>query len=187
MRFIGFDPGLSGAIGVVTESGRFVEVHDMPTMSASKTSDKQKVNVPELARILRGIIGDGEVVAITEYVQPMPSIPGADGQRRGMGSASAFSFGKSVGHIEACVLTLGISLEWVTPVQWKKALGLKSDKEQCRSFAVSVFPGAPLGLKKHHGRAEALLIARWYALKQRSDIEKATGFHSVAREGAPAT
>jgi crossover junction endodeoxyribonuclease RuvC len=184
MRVIGFDPGLYGAIGVVSETGRFISVHDMPTMAASKNSDKQKVNVPELARILRSIIVEGDCIAVTEYVQPMPSIPGADGQRRGMGAASAFSFGKSVGHIEASILTLGVSLEWVTPAQWKKALNLNNSKDAARAFAQSVYPEAPLGLKKHHGRAEALLIARWYALKLRQAEAAGASFH---REAAAAS
>lgn len=181
MRIIGIDPGLYGAVGLVTASGNFVDVHDMPTMAASKTSDKQKINVPELARILRSML-DGDVVAVTEYVQPMPSQPGAGGERRGMGAASAFSFGKSVGHIEACILTLGISLEWTTPAQWKKAMGLSSDKEICRAFAQSVYPQASLGRKKDHGRAEALLIARWYAqkLQRGADVEARTSAAQAA-------
>ena len=35
------------------------------------------------------------------------------------------------------------------------------DKEASRKLAIQWFPKAPLQLKGHHGRAEALLIARW--------------------------
>lgn len=166
MRIIGVDAGVSGAIGLIDEQGRFVAVHDMPTMNANKTGDKQQINVAELGKVLRSMLdNDHDVTAIMERVQPMPSIPGPDGVRRGMGSSSAFSFGKSVGHVEAAILVLGIPLEFVMPAQWKKTMnlpGARENKDAARAYAQNVYPDAPLGLKKHHGRAEALLIARWY-------------------------
>lgn len=169
MRIIGIDPGVSGAISLITEQGRFAAVHDMPTMQANKTGDKQQINVAELARITRSILLENpEVRAVMERVQPMPSQPGPDGERRGMGAASAFTFGKSVGHIEAVLLTLGISVEFVMPAQWKKGLGLPRDKEAARTLAQQCFPDAPLGRKKDAGRAEALLIAKWYAQRMRA-------------------
>jgi hypothetical protein len=33
-QIIGIDPGVSGAVGVLTEGGRFIEVFDMPTVLA---------------------------------------------------------------------------------------------------------------------------------------------------------
>lgn len=186
MRIIGVDPGISGAISLITESARFVDVQDMPTMNANKTGDKQQINVAELAKIVRAILLENpDVTAIMERVQPMPSIPGADGQRRGMGAASAFSFGKSVGHIEAVFMTLGISLEFVMSAQWKRAMNLPGSREQkdvARTFAQSVFPEAPLGLKKHAGRAEALLIAKWHADRLRRDNDPERAQRTAAAE-----
>lgn len=172
MRIIGIDPGIAGAIGLVTVQSRYVEVHDMPTMLANKTGNKQQVNAAELARILRVMVAEqqGDVRAIMERVTAMPSQkPGPDGQRVGMGATSAFMFGKTVGHIEGVLAGLGIPVEFVTPGQWKKALGLPGgkEKEPARALAQQCFPDAPLGLKKHHGRAEALLVAKWYADRQR--------------------
>jgi hypothetical protein len=46
-----------------------------------------------------------------------------------------------------------------TPNVWKKAMGLKADKEQARLRAMQLFPTAALRRKKHHNRAEALLLA----------------------------
>jgi crossover junction endodeoxyribonuclease RuvC len=167
-RIIGIDPGISGAIGLITEHSRYVDVHDMPTMLANKTGQKLQVNVSELVRILRAMLLDNpDVRAIMERVTAMPSTPGPGGERRGMGAASAFSFGKGVGHIEGVLAALGIPVEFVTPQQWKRALNLPSEKEAARSMAQSMFPDAPLGLKKHAGRAEALLVAKWYADKNR--------------------
>lgn len=167
-RIIGIDPGISGAISLITEQANFVGVHDIPTMLANKTGNKQQVNVAELARLMRTMMLENpDVRAIMERVTAMPSMPGPDGQRRGMGSASAFSFGRGVGHIEGVLAALGIPVEFVTPQQWKRALNLPSDKEAARAMAQSIFPSAPLGLKKHAGRAESLLIAKWYADRNR--------------------
>jgi crossover junction endodeoxyribonuclease RuvC len=47
----------------------------------------------------------------------------------------------------------------VRPHVWKKALGLSKDKEQARLRAQQLYPAADLRLRKHHGRAEALLLA----------------------------
>lgn len=170
MRIIGIDPGISGAIGLITAQSRFVDVHDIPTMLANKTGNKQQVNVAELTRILRAIVTDnqGDIHAVMERVTAMPSIPGINGERRGMGAASAFSFGRCVGHIEGVLAALGIPVEFVTPQQWKRAMNLPSEKEAARSMAQSIFPEAPLGLKKHTGRAESLLIAKWYADRNRA-------------------
>ncbi|GAX81464.1 hypothetical protein CEUSTIGMA_g8893.t1 [Chlamydomonas eustigma] len=47
---------------------------------------------------------------------------------------------------------------------WKRDLGLwRSDKDSSRALAADLFPEMKeyLKLKKHHGRAEALLIAAW--------------------------
>lgn len=168
MRIIGIDPGITGAISLVTEQANFVSVFDIPTMLANKTGNKQQVNVAELAKLLRTVLLDNpDVKAIMERVTAMPSTPGAGGDRRGMGAASAFSFGKCVGHIEGALAALGIPVEFVTPQQWKRALNLPSDKEAARAMAQSIFPQAPLGLKKHAGRAEALLIGKWYADRTR--------------------
>jgi hypothetical protein len=53
------------------------------------------------------------------------------------------------------------------PGVWKRAFGLPSDKEAARAMGQRIFPGAPLGLKKHAGRAEALLIAKYHADRYR--------------------
>jgi hypothetical protein len=47
-------------------------------------------------------------------------------------------------------------------VAWKRHFKLGSDKEFSRALAVRLYPSAPLNLKKHADRAEALLMARWF-------------------------
>ncbi len=44
-------------------------------------------------------------------------------------------------------------------------MGLSGDKEQARLRAMQLFFGADLRLRKHHSRAEALLLA-WYKVSE---------------------
>ena len=155
MQIIGVDPGVSGSVAVLTESGKFVFVDDMPTVLANKSSNRRMVSPADLARMLRTIVIDApaDVVAITESVASMPE----------QGVASVFAFGKSYGILLGVLAALGISTHIVSPRKWKNFYSLGSDKEQSRELAQRMWPEAPLNLKKHHGRSEALLLARYYS------------------------
>ncbi|MDA8260240.1 MAG: crossover junction endodeoxyribonuclease [Betaproteobacteria bacterium] len=152
---IGLDPGVSGAVGVLTESGKFVDVFDMPTVLANKSSNRQMVNAYELANLLRSQLTNApaDVVAITEGVNAMPE----------QGVSSVFAFGKSYGILLGVLAALGISTHIVSPAKWKAYFALGREKDQSRELAQRMWPAAPLGLKKHHNRAEALMLARYYA------------------------
>lgn len=153
MRIIGIDPGVSGAAAIVKETGELIEVIDMPTVLANKSSNRQMVNAYALAQQLRGwLMNHGPVVAITENVNTMPE----------QGIASSGAFMKSYGMILGVVAALGISMEIVSPQRWKKHFTLGRDKDAARELAQRLFPTAPLHLKKHHNRAEAMLLARYY-------------------------
>ena len=153
-QIIGIDPGVSGAVGVLTEGGRFVEVFDMPTVLANKSSTRRMVSAYELANLLRTAMVNAPtgVVAITENVNAMPD----------QGVASVFAFGKSYGILLGVLAALGISLHLVSPAKWKGFYSLGREKDQSRELAQRMWPTAPLGLKKHHGRAEALMLAQYY-------------------------
>ena len=151
MITIGIDPGLSGAIGVLKD-GAYVGVVDMPIVAKGSGAVKNEVDPAGLATILREHAPADEAVAVVlERVNAMP----------GQGSSSIFSLGDSFGCARAAVAACRFELTYVTPVQWKKHFKLTSDKELGRALAVRMFPDAPLNLKKHVDRAEALLMARW--------------------------
>jgi crossover junction endodeoxyribonuclease RuvC len=152
MLTIGIDPGLTGAVGVL-ENGEFLAVFDMPTVSKGSGSVKNEVDPAGLAAILR----DYHALCVIERVNAMPK----------QGASSTFSLGDSFGAARAVVATMGISLTYVTPAAWKKHFKLPSDKEMSRALAIRMFPSAPLNLKKHADRAEALLMARWLYETQR--------------------
>lgn len=168
MRILGVDPGISGAFGLLEASGKYIDCFDMPTVLQNASSSRQMVNQYELAKVLRVVVMDApdSIVAVVENVNAMPK----------QGVSSSFAFGKSFGMILGVIGALGVSIELVSPQRWKKEFGLKQKKspdgtednrpqvqDQARSIAQRLFPAAPLGLKKHHARAEALLIAKWYA------------------------
>jgi crossover junction endodeoxyribonuclease RuvC len=152
MICIGIDPGLTGAMGRLN-NGRFEGVLDIPTVAKGSGSVKREVDPAGVAHMLRSASqGSGEFVAVVlERVNAMP----------GQGVSSVFSLGDSFGSLRAVVAVLGVELHYVSPVTWKKHFKLTSDKEVSRALAVRLFPEAPLNLKKHADRAEALLMARW--------------------------
>lgn len=142
-RILGVDPGaVSGALGFIPHEGE-PHVDDVPVV------DKQ-VDGAALARTILRL--DPDVIAI-ENVGSMPK----------QGVASTFKFGMGVGIIRGVVTALGIPYYLVAPQTWKKHFKLDSDKEKARAAAIRLYPNvAGLDRKKDAGRAEALLIARWY-------------------------
>jgi crossover junction endodeoxyribonuclease RuvC len=156
MLTIGIDPGLTGAVGVL-ENGNYYGLYDMPTVSKGSGSVKNEVDPAGLASILlefddaRMWLGLAAATCVIERVNAMPK----------QGSSSTFSLGDSFGCARAVVASIGIGLTYVSPVTWKKHFKLPSDKEASRALAVRLYPSAPLNLKKHADRAEALLMARW--------------------------
>jgi crossover junction endodeoxyribonuclease RuvC len=80
------------------------------------------------------------------------------------GVASTFRFGVAVGIIRGVLMANGVSVHYVAPTVWKKHWGLNGkDKEAARALAILRHPKLPgLHLKRHHGRADALLMLEWY-------------------------
>lgn len=143
--------------------GVVVELMDAPTRA---DGSNRELDIPA---ICRRIDKYHPKHAIIENVQPMPSIPGADGQRRGMGAASSFRFGFAVGQARALVTCYGMEVRLVHPQSWKRWAGLKGQpgdttttiKARSRQKALELMPGAAkwLPMAKDHNKAEALLLA----------------------------
>jgi len=129
-----------------------VAVEDMPVVTKGVGSVKNEVSPQGMKTLIREwLLPDEAVVAVIEKVGAMP----------GQGVSSVFSLGDSYGAARAVLATAGFELVQVHPATWKKYFKLTSDKELSRALATRMFPAAPLHLKKHDGRAEALLLARW--------------------------
>jgi len=159
---LGIDPGLSGAIALI-RNGEFAEVWDMPTMGRG-SGNKQQVNAAEIGKLLR------ECPPCTAYIELVGAMPKFDrnGNRTGsQGASSTFNFGKATGAIYGALAALQFPMVEVTPQRWKKEFSLiGKEKDMARTHAQQLMPTAPLSLKKHCGRADALLIAL-YGHRQR--------------------
>jgi crossover junction endodeoxyribonuclease RuvC len=148
MKLLGIDPGsISGAYAVLETTTGAAIVGDLPV------ADKN-INSSELSRLLRKY---NPHTVILERVGAMPH----------QGVSSVFSFGRGVGRVEGVIGSCGLCLEYVTPVVWKKHFRLpggSKNKELSRVRAIELYPSLEgLSRKKDSGRAEALLIAHWFA------------------------
>lgn len=146
---IGVDPGISGAIALLDEHGALIEVRDMPVVGGL-------VSAHGIVDLLEWQIRkhDDRANAVIEDVHSMPK----------QGVASSFGFGRSKGVVEGVIAGLSVSIVYVSPAKWKKALGLSADKGVCRRRAIELWPGDAQLFKrvKDDGRAEAALIAYWW-------------------------
>lgn len=156
---LGIDPGVSGAAVLLGNDNELISFCDMPTMANGK---HQQVNAAELGKVIREWRRSfhGPITAYLEHVGAMP----------GQGSSSTFGFGVSYGIVQGVIGDQEIPLVLVTPQKWKRAAGLPARpkgmpdnqyKDMARTLAQRLYPKMPLSLKKHIGRADAILIARF--------------------------
>lgn len=148
MKILGIDPGsVSAAYGFIDVGSGVAFVGDLPVVNAN-------INSPELSRLLGVYSPD---IVIVEEVHSMPQ----------QGVASTFAFGRGVGRIEGVVAASGFSFEYVLPQVWKryyKLPGGPKNKDKARARAIQLFPDVGgLSRAKDGNRAEALLIAKWFA------------------------
>lgn len=153
MITIGIDPGLSGAIACVSDEG-VIALHDMPVMPYGRGAYVK--NAVDLTAVARLLSARGPAVVWLERVGSMP----------GQGVASMFSLGMSYYGVAGVAIGLGIPVNLVMPADWKGDMGLGRDKGESLALARKLHPNLDLSRKKDHGRAEALLIAR-YGQKRR--------------------
>lgn len=152
MKIIGIDPGLTGAISLVSREE--VVVFDTPTCKLRMGRKTKTEYLPlEMAEVLQSL-AKSDCHVFMEKVHSMP----------GQGVASTFNFGKGFGIWIGILAALKIPYSLITPQAWKKKLmcGMP-DKDASRIRAQQLYPQAAnyLNLKKHHGRAESLLIAHY--------------------------
>ena len=150
MKIIGIDCGLTGACAVI-ENGKFVTFFDTPIF---KVGSKKEYNVNEMVKFLKKY-SYTDVKVIIEKQIPMPL----------QSSQSTFKVGYGMGLWVGIVVSLGFPYTLVAPVTWKKKMlkDMPKEKDASRSRAIQLFPNTAdhLNLKKHHDRAEALLLAEY--------------------------
>ena len=147
MKYIGIDPGVTGAIAMIDGDGLLLCLDDLPM-----------VKMP-----------GGTVLDIHSFVDLLERYPKADtswsverqNPRPVQGVSSAFRTGRGFGSLSAMLDLINVSWSLVNPNIWKKAMGVTQDKTSSLLQARRLWPQADLGRMKDHNRAEALLIAEW--------------------------
>jgi len=145
---LGIDPGsVSAAYGILDDQGIFVETGDIPVVD-------RMVDPSGLCLMLHSLgARPQDIIAVVEQVSAMPK----------QGVSSSFRFGMGCGLIRGVLAAFGIQIILVPATKWKKHFNLDSDAEKSRALALRLWPTCrDLTHKKDHGRAEALLMARWY-------------------------
>lgn len=160
MTVIGIDPGINGAIAVLTAES--LNVYDFPILESLKTTKtkagnrkkKKEIDIRALMMLFFDIgIYSADLIVI-EKVGSMP----------GQGVSSMFSFGQTLGRLEGVVFTMAsCRIEYVAPAKWKKYFNLTGKGKdaaviECRNRypdKVKEFP------KSKDGRADAALMAEY--------------------------
>lgn len=173
----GVDPGVAGAIAVVdlTPDGAaaIISVYDMPVDKVERGGHtRSSVNRFQLLGVFQRYTG---VAVITERpdFRPMRTTNKRTGvdEFRQVGAAGMGSFGISYGVVLMGTTACGMPLTEISPGAWKRAMGVKGDKDDSRRRAMELFP-AWSGLfqrKKDDGRAEATLLALYHAQRLRGE------------------
>lgn len=100
--FMGIDPGANGAICVVDDEGKIVEIYRMPA------------TIAELKEALDSWTDTAWHRNITHCV--IERVQGMTGQS----ASAAFNFGRNYGTLEATVYMKAIPYETVTPQKWQQ-------------------------------------------------------------------
>ncbi len=150
-RVIGVDPGVNGALALLSAGGDLIEVVDMPTL-LDGTGGKRAINPVLLARQIEAWKPER---AFCEFVAARP----------GEGPVGAFAFGRCRGAIEGVLGALNTPVTMIAPAWWKRRVeipaGKDGAKDAARSRAINRWPDKAIlfARKKDDGRAEACLIA----------------------------
>lgn len=150
---LGIDPGLSGALALLSPEGHVLAIEDMPTVEIV-VNNKKRRTVPPAA-----------LVALLKKMAPQKAFLENVGVRPGEGAVGAFSFGRNLGQIEGVLAALQIPTTLVHPATWKRRMSIPADKGGARMKAMALFPDKVDLFKrvKDDGRAESALLA-YYGL-----------------------
>ena len=152
MLFVGIDVGNKGAIALINKDKKLINIYDCPIFKTTNKKGKKKTRVDS-----KGIFkifyeyADRINKTMIEHAQVMP----------GQGISSGFIYGEGYGKYLGVLDSLGLEYEEIKPTTWKKYYKLNRDKNLSIEKAIELVPESKklIYLKKHDGRAEALLIA----------------------------
>lgn len=154
---IGIDPGVHGAIAIIDDVGRLLDVIDMP--ATVEANGRSATSAPLLAPI---IARSQARIAFVEFVGARPTDA----------KIAAFSFGRARGVIEGVCGALSLPIVFLTPPTWKRLADIPpglENKDLARTRAIARWPAhAELFQRKCDvDRAEACLIGSAGLLRER--------------------
>jgi len=156
LTIVGIDPGLTGAVAIRFLDGH-ITIEDTPTTQVKKAGGK--IGTEYLPREMANILQNLKPSTTHIYIENVHSMPK-------QGVASTFTFGKGFGIWIGIIAAFGLPVTFATPQRWKKYIMQGTyDKDAARIRAQQLYPAMMpmLKLKKHIGRADALMIMH-YAL-----------------------
>lgn len=151
--YIGIDVGLSGAITVLDQDGKIVDIFDMPTVEVKVGKAIKRRIAPS------AIVSELELFAREDCHATVEAVAARPGQ----GVSSVFSFGQSFGIVSGILAAMKVPTEYVTPPVWTKSMKLAQGKGASRQRAMDIFPAHAHLFKrvKDDGRSDSALIALW--------------------------
>lgn len=171
MRYVGIDPGVTGAVAHIWQDGT-VGIQDLPTMVIEGKKRRTVLDEHGAFQMLQSLACvDGAVTFLLEAAVFGPAAKKKEESEDGVGHSiitvanSFLLVGQLRGILAALAAMYGIKREITQPQVWKRAMmpGEARDKEAARQKAIQLYPSIAedLKLKKHHNRAEALLLAEY--------------------------
>jgi hypothetical protein len=160
MLILACDPGLTGAIALLCGTKGLLECADLPVCANGQDTGKMRqwLDAGALADLVQGWSWRHEfakesLLCVVERPIAMPTLPAqtVGGQFDCFGAVRMLMTIRSKEPVAT-----------PNPKDWQKVFGLKGgDKEASMACAKRLYPDAPLKFKKHHNRAEAILIGHW--------------------------
>lgn len=164
MKCVGIDPGTNGGIGVIVDDKVFAL--KLPESEAEVCKVLQTTVLGADLVVLErvgGFVGGGEVCPVCH--QAKNQSPGS----------AMFVFGRGVGVIVGCLLSLGVKVEEIEPQRWQSTLGLKRPKamtqdnwkRELKRVAQQLYPSVKVTLAV----SDALLLARYSKVRCEGFVE----------------
>lgn len=156
MAVLGIDPGLKGALALVSDAGVLVETWDMP-VTGKLFGKGLEVNPAFVA----DLVDEAIEIARAELSEDIRACVERVGPRPGQGVTSMFGFGVSFGMLRGVLAARQVPTTYAQPQRWKRFFGLDGRKEGARTYASEQWPAQAHRFRrvKDDGRAEAALIA----------------------------
>jgi hypothetical protein len=162
VNILGVDPGLRGALVLLSPEGRVLQKHVMPVR------EEGGLDLQGLGRLLSRVCEQTQIALLER--------PNGTMMTRGKGPfagnrsvASEFNFGKTCGQIEGMLAAFQIPYVLVAPVSWSSALYKGQDRKLpswhkalvCaeRFFPIEDFRASTRAQKPHDGIVDAALLA----------------------------